>query len=709
MAAASPKIQQLENRINHAEQSNKALLEDLTRLQHEMKITIRQNVQGLAEERQHRQQLETGIRTITSRLQQMEPRVAATESTMTENRATMQQLVSHTKNVANAVSVGQHDLAMRKDASLGRVEELRAELNQHAQMKSNMERMMMGLKQEMVQLQTKVDAQNGQVQGINQAVQMQMRMRDEPRSQTVLSDNGMSDQVRQQLETRVMELTRLLRDMENKVENEVRKRQSTEQQINSRMTDLQTTINEQLQRRDLQLRDLSDMRTGSGQGSGSISETEKARLRARMSEVADDVTKKVTIKEQKIREDTMMKIRDLEEMILEQQEIRMKREKTIREDFEDNLEINRESQSEEIRKLSSNIKKESEKHLDAIKEIDDAVGILEQQIDNTNDRLEKIITAEAKTRKECEDDLRTKVEDCEDRLRTGMASLQVALGSTKGGGDVNHIRKLMDEQVAEVREALMNNLEDIEEKTTILSDKVNEHDELIKKRPQSSGPSKEIEIDEDIGERLDKLSFSQERLKRTLEQLQASGIADTPADPQLGSAVTSKLKTLENVLTKRLDEEIGTRSNQVHKLRLQLDAVKDLVDNPNNEKGEEIVDLKNQIQKGEVGIKKLSEAIFIVKTVLEKKIAGEAVDRDQKLRSLKVDVAKVGTRIGDNLFIKGSEPNKSNRWNLRTIYKWHTWKERWMNVLYEDPKKRERERKKNNRIRSRTRNRSLRL
>lgn len=41
----------------------------------------------------------------------------------------------------------------------------------------------------------------------------------------------------------------------------------------------------------------------------------------------------------------------------------------------------------------------------------------------------------------------------------------------------------MDEQVGEVREALVNNLDDIEQRTAILTDKVTEHDKLLNNNP----------------------------------------------------------------------------------------------------------------------------------------------------------------------------------------------------------------------------------
>lgn len=108
-------------------------------------------------------------------------------------------------------------------------------------------------------------------------------------------------------------MTRLVRDMENKVDNEVRKRQVTEQQISSRISELQGLVNEQLYKRKSQMRDYNDQPNGAVAGAY-MSEAEKARLQARMAEVADDVAKTVNVKEQRIREDMLAKIRDLEEV-----------------------------------------------------------------------------------------------------------------------------------------------------------------------------------------------------------------------------------------------------------------------------------------------------------------------------------------------------------------------------------------------------------
>lgn len=57
----------------------------------------------------------------------------------------------------------------------------------------------MSVKQEMAQMKNDVDTQKGTIQGLNQSVQMQMRMRDEPRA-------PVSQQVKEYLSPHVMNL-----------------------------------------------------------------------------------------------------------------------------------------------------------------------------------------------------------------------------------------------------------------------------------------------------------------------------------------------------------------------------------------------------------------------------------------------------------------------------------------------------------------------
>lgn len=114
-AEPDERLRQMETRIHVAEKSNRALLEEVVRLQSELKGQIRRNEDTLREERQARIQMENSMRASNDLMAQMSARLKNAEERVQEEKSTVNALVSQTKNMEHAVLGGQQDLLNRKD------------------------------------------------------------------------------------------------------------------------------------------------------------------------------------------------------------------------------------------------------------------------------------------------------------------------------------------------------------------------------------------------------------------------------------------------------------------------------------------------------------------------------------------------------------------------------------------------------------------
>ena len=74
------RLRQLETRVNVAERSNRALLEEVVRLQGELKANNRRSDETLREEKQARNQLENTLRASADVLSQMSQRIQVSQS-----------------------------------------------------------------------------------------------------------------------------------------------------------------------------------------------------------------------------------------------------------------------------------------------------------------------------------------------------------------------------------------------------------------------------------------------------------------------------------------------------------------------------------------------------------------------------------------------------------------------------------------------------
>lgn len=109
------RMRQLEMRLNVTEKSNRALLEEIVRLQTDIKTSTRKNDDILREERYARQQQESVIRASNDLIMQLATRLKSNEEKLQEERITLSSLVNHTKSVEQAVLGSQQELLSRKD------------------------------------------------------------------------------------------------------------------------------------------------------------------------------------------------------------------------------------------------------------------------------------------------------------------------------------------------------------------------------------------------------------------------------------------------------------------------------------------------------------------------------------------------------------------------------------------------------------------
>ena len=109
------KMRVLETRLGVTEKSNRALLEEVLRLQNELRVTVARNEQAIREERQARTQLDASVHIVNDLISQLATRIKSTEEKLTEEKSALSSLVNHTKGVEQAVISSQHELQTKKE------------------------------------------------------------------------------------------------------------------------------------------------------------------------------------------------------------------------------------------------------------------------------------------------------------------------------------------------------------------------------------------------------------------------------------------------------------------------------------------------------------------------------------------------------------------------------------------------------------------
>ena len=110
------KMRVLETRLGVTEKSNRTLLEEVLRLQNELRVTVSRNEQAIRDERYARTQLDTSLHIVNDLISQLAVRIQGTEEKLSEETSTLSSLVNHTKGVEQAVIASQQEFQTKKDA-----------------------------------------------------------------------------------------------------------------------------------------------------------------------------------------------------------------------------------------------------------------------------------------------------------------------------------------------------------------------------------------------------------------------------------------------------------------------------------------------------------------------------------------------------------------------------------------------------------------
>ncbi|KAK2166877.1 hypothetical protein LSH36_34g07043, partial [Paralvinella palmiformis] len=503
----SEKYRQLETRINISERSNRALLEEVVRLQSELKGSIRRNEEIVRQEQLNRQQMENSLRSSNELIMQLSVRLKRTEEKLQDEKSALSSLMNQQKTVEQVVLGSQQELMSRKDLQTTKIDELRSELNEVTRVKDNLERVTFQLADEMRQIKTKLDTQTVDlVSTVNELKHRSKRLEDDNRQLNEVQNIGEQTtyQLRTQVESRLAELRDVVVDIRGKHDLEVQERRTLEQQIQARLSDLQSNIREQSRKSDEAINAMDAMNREREHNS----EKEKIQLQSKIAEIAEEVGKKILQRELKLREDTRQKFSQLEQALTYEQEARQKFEKENREESEQRWESLKKLSDDELEQLKEQIKNEKKKTTETLHNLNKAVNLIEKQMEEHKKQQDKLLSAEIKSRKQTEKETTNKIDHLEDKLRVGMNTLQDALGSTAGQitiqgeklarameqikelsnenaikpEQLDKIRNELKEEIDDVKRAETRHITDLDARLVALNNKITQSEDTLESK-----------------------------------------------------------------------------------------------------------------------------------------------------------------------------------------------------------------------------------
>ncbi|PAA51940.1 hypothetical protein BOX15_Mlig027877g1, partial [Macrostomum lignano] len=582
------RIRSLETRLRVAEKSNRALLEEVVRLQSELKVVSRKGEDALRDERRARQMLEGAVKSSGDLVNQLAQRLRTQEDRLAEER-------SRLDNLAEAGS--------RKEAQQARVTAMERELEALEQARTRAERQTARLLEEMRNLRARVEdhQRTGQQQ-------------QQPRARHSSAQEKLQD-LDEQLPNDGGDLRREIVDLRSRVRAEAEERRRLEQRLDERLTEALKTA-------------------GTEQQPG-LGATDRLALQARIQEAAEGLNQRILEKEVRLREDAARSQAEAERLILREQEARLTQEREQRHQQEQRWEALRKAQEEELAGARRAQRAELAEAAEATRALQEAVQAMERRIQELTDR-------DSKGGKSSEDESRlrqqltARVQELEARLSSSSSALSAEVAelarrvrsANSAGASKNQWESLLEDYRRETGRRIAGTEEQLQAVKSRL-DRMDERlggrmGELKQKQESNDSLMKEIQ------ERLEAISQRLGQTEGHVTDLKSKNAAVNDGVHRNSDQITALMEDL----SLRVGSEIAGRVQDTDSIRVELERLKA----SSSVGGGDSSGLKRELEECQALVRKLAEVVQTVKTVLGMKIQSEQKLRMAELKGMQEEM-----------------------------------------------------------------------
>ncbi|KAK7112233.1 hypothetical protein V1264_011715 [Littorina saxatilis] len=632
------KMRVMESRLGLTEKSNRALLEEVLRLQNELRVLVAQNERAIRDERNARTQLDASVNIVNDLISQLASRIKGAEDRLNDERGAISTLLSQTRGVEQAMKASQQELTIRKDQHGGKLLELQTKVIESDRAREQLERLLYNMTDELRLVRNKLDGQQGEFQTMLTDLKLRSRRLEEENKLQLdaLRKHGdaqsHSDQnttyLRGQVESRLSELRDVIVDLRGRQDVEINERRSLEQLLQQKVNELHMALGEQNRKREEAMHAL-DMISREREHAA---DQEKIRLANKLTENLEEINKRLINKEIKLREEIQDKYQQLEKVLQIEVDKRAHHEVKMREENDERWGLLKKLCEEELNAIREALKTERGKNKESVHKLDESISLLEKQLQEMKRQSDKVIAAEIKSRKEHERHTKENIDHVHEKLQVATATLQQAIGGVNGHL-ANHTEKMRQELkgMIEVSEqGTTRAMTDLDVRMQSLKQKVGSLEAALDHRIAEATAA----LAQNIREKVESISLWQDVTSQTIRELNQS-IQQMPNDIY---AIEEKQKLLRSELESRVTSEAESRIRDVENLKQELTIL--------SQRKQPQAVTQQDLQEVQGTVRKLAESIQTVKTVLGMKIQSEQKLRISGIEDLQTQINSLKTLIG---------------------------------------------------------------
>ncbi|XP_018016353.1 interaptin isoform X2 [Hyalella azteca] len=662
------RMDMLEQRLNSSEQSNRALMDEIMRLQQDMKIQIKKNEMGLGDERESKTRLEIAVRQAQGHQFETDDRVRRCEEGVKENRMTIQQLSGHIQGVEKLAHAIQHENSDKSNISNSKTQEYQRELLKLSQNSEQLERLCSSLREDNRSLQSQLETVKRDLASLQSNVKLQARLLEDNAKapKEPLKGNNdtakMNETERLVIEGKIISLNNAIQDLSARLSSEAKKRDKVEVNVNERVNALTEEYGATKRQKDKELQDLEEKLKELQAG---FSVSEKQKILTEISTVANDLQRKMDQRNKKLREDTVSKLEVIENTLISENKRRQAEEQKLREEIEikiKEMEMREQGSSKDLKTVFD---KHNNDTIERISDLSKRMNKAEEVLRTHKLEHERVLSAEINERQREDKVLDGKIEDLEHRLAMGLTNLQSSIGEAKMAGKVpkdgksstvaaapaashdsddkmKELAKLQADNERSIREQLAQEVGHLDQRLQKVEKNMNQQNEKIDNQLKSAEANEKEAKDlmgSKIQTQIDKIEFQQKKTDKQVEDLK-NKVQDTPKGLQ---EIKTDIGNLENKLSEKLDKETRERKLADEEMRDDIDRIigqRDVT-------VPSLAQLQSDVDATQTGMKKLAEAVHVVKTSLMERVKDEKKLREQETTILRRDVERLDTKYHD--------------------------------------------------------------
>jgi len=214
----------------------------------------------------------------------------------------------------------------------------------------------------------------------------------------------------------------------------------------------------------------------------------------------------------------------------------------------------------------------------------------------------------------------------------------------EGGIPLEEVQRLQEEAVEGVREKMAMQVTSLEDNISQMKSDIRRQDEIIASRlksQQQAGEDSSTILGDKLHQKMDSISFTQERMKRQMDDLQ-DRIAGAPTD--IGD-LRDRVEDVERGLAKKADGGGGgtAASEDLENMRKDLDKIlgRDEIGTAEVDGIPTLTRLQTDLDQVNNNVKVLSEGVEQMKTQLTEKLTEEKEAREEETSTLKKDLDRL--------------------------------------------------------------------